>query len=245
MEEEGIFNYSLSSTKDEQGYVRVTESGSIQPYDENKNSNFNPKVLYDRFTSGADVLSRVRELHNSIKDPDAVILQNPTNLISSNISFPAYGLSLTYNFVYSDDKSLRNETYIRKLKKSDSFNAPTKMTANVVAPNIKETNYDSNQTSLGKKSINFECVFKRNPNSNLINKAHTDYLKTSSASILNSIKSEVQKSSFVKGKQNVENQLSFFLNSLSYNFDSSYNFSSSAEISFVDRRGVTAETLEY
>ena len=83
------------------------------------------------------------------------------------------------------------------------------------------------------------------PNSNLINKAHTDYLKTSSASILNSIKSEVQKSSFVKGKQNVENQLSFFLNSLSYNFNSSHNFSSSAEISFVDRRGVTAETLEY
>jgi hypothetical protein len=245
MEEEGIFNYSLSSTKDEQGYVQVTESGSIQPYDENKNSNFNPKVLYDRFTSGDDVLSRVRELHNSIKDPDAVILQNPTNLISSNVSFPAYGISLTYNFVYSDDKSLRNETYIRKLKKSDSFNAPTKMTANVVAPNIKETNYDSNQTSLGKKSINFECVFKRNPNSNLINKAHTDYLKTSSASILNSIKSEVQKSSFVKGKQNVENQLSFFLDSLSYNFNSSYNFSSSAEISFVDRRGVTAETLEY
>jgi len=245
MHEEAIFDYTLSSSKDQEGYVQITESGNISPYGESKNSGFNAKVLYDRFTSSSDVLSRVKVLHESIKDPDAVILENPKNLISSSVSFPAYGLSISYSFVYSDDKSLRDETYVRKLKKNDSFNSPTKITSSVIAPNIKETNYDSNQTSLGKKSLSFECVFKRNPNSNLINKAHTDYLKTSSDSVFNSIKQEVERSAFVNAKQNVSNQLSFFLESMSYNFDSNYQFNSSAEMSFVDRRGVAAEIMEY
>ena len=39
----------VTSTKDEKGYVQVTESGTIKPYDENKNSNFNPNqmVIYE------------------------------------------------------------------------------------------------------------------------------------------------------------------------------------------------------
>ena len=245
MHEEAIFDYSLSSTKDAEGYVQVTESGSIKPYDESKNSDFSAKTLYDRFTSSADVLSRVKALHDSLKDPDAIILEHPKNLISSSVSFPAYGLDISYGFTYSDDKSLRDETYIRKLNKKDSFTSPTKITSSVIAPNIKETNYDSNQTSLGKKSINFECVFKRNPTSNLINKAHTDYLKTSSANVFSSIKQEVEKSAFVNAKQNVNNQLSFFLESMSYDFDSQYQFNSAAEISFIDRRGVVAGAMEY
>ena len=245
MHEEAIFDHTLSASRDQEGYIQITESGNIMPYDENKNSDFNAKVLYDRFTSSADVLSRVNVLHNSLKDSDAVTLEYPKNLISSSVSFPAYGLNISYSFVYSDDKSLKNETYVRKLKKTDSYNAPTKITSNVIAPNNKETNYDSNQTSLGKKSLSFECVFKRNPNSNLINKAHTDYLKTSSASVFSSIKTEIEKSAFINAKQNVSNQLSFFLESMGYNFDSQYSFNSSAEMAFVDRRGVAAEILEY
>jgi len=245
MHEEAIFDHTLSASKDQEGFIQITESGNISAYDENKNSNFNAKTLYDRFTSSSDVLSRVKVLHESLKDDDAVTLENPRNLISSSVSFPAYGLNISYTFVYSDDKSLKNETYVRKLRKTDSFNAPVKITSNVIAPNNKETNYDSNQTSLGKKSLSFECVFKRNPNSNLINKAHTDYLKTSSSSVFNSIKTEIEKSAFVNGKQNVNGQLSFFLESMGYNFDSQYQFNSSAEISFVDRRGVAAEILEY
>ena len=245
MHEEAIFDYTLSSSRDQEGYIQVTENGNITPYDESKNSDFNAKTLYDRFTSSADVLSRIRPLHDSIKSNDATDLQYPRNLISSSVSFPAYGMQISYTFQYSDDKSLRDETYVRKLKKTDNYNAPVKIRSSVIAPNIKQTNYDSNQTSLGKKSLNFDCVFKRNPNSNLLNKAHTDYLKTSSASVFESIKTEVQKSAFVNGRQNVSNQLSFFLESMSYNFDSQYQFSSSADMSFVDRRGVAAEILEY
>ena len=245
MHEEAIFDYTLSSSRDQEGYIQVTENGNITPYDESKNSDFNAKTLYDRFTSSTDVLSRIRPLHDSIKSNDATDLQYPRNLISSSVSFPAYGMQISYTFQYSDDKSLRDETYVRKLKKTDNYNAPVKIRSSVIAPNIKQTNYDSNQTSLGKKSLSFDCVFKRNPSSNLLNKAHTDYLKTSSASVFESIKTEVQKSAFVNGRQNVSNQLSFFLESMSYNFDSQYQFSSSADISFVDRRGVAAEILEY
>lgn len=245
MHEEAIFDYTLSSSKDQEGYIQITESGNIKPYDKNKNSEFSARLLYDRFTSPNDVLSRVRTLHDSVKDPDATNLENPRNLISSNVSFPAYGLNISYTLVYSDDKSLKDGTYLRKLRKTDSFNAPTKMRSRVTAPNIKETNYDSDQTSVGKKSLTFDCVFKRNPNSNLINKAHTDYLKAASLSVFQDIKTEVELSAFVNAKQNVSNQLSFFLESMAYNFNSRYELNSSAEMSFIDRRGVAAEILEY
>ena len=88
-------------------------------------------------------------------------------------------------------------------------------------------------------------MLKRNPNSNLINKAHTDYLKTSSRNVFETIKSEVEKSAFVSAKQNVSNQLSFFLEQIGYNFNSDYGLNSSSELSFVDRRGFAAEALEY
>ena len=247
MDEEAIFDYSLNSSKDENGYVRITESGTITPYDKNKNLDFDLSVksLYDKFTSPTDVISRMRPLHDSLKDEDAVDLQYPRNLVSSGVNFPAYGLTINYNFAYSDDKSLRDDTYLRKLTKKESYVSPAKIRGSIIAPNIKQTNYDSNQTRLGRKAISFECVLKRNPNSNLINKAHTDYLKTSSRNVFNSIKSEVEKSAFVSAKQNVSNQLSFFLEQISYNFNSDYNLSSSSEMSFIDRRGFAAEALEY
>lgn len=247
MDEEAIFDYSLNSSKDENGYVRITESGTITPYDKNKNLDFDLSVksLYDKFTSPTDVISRMRPLHDSLKDEDAVDLQYPRNLVSSGVNFPAYGLTINYNFAYSDDKSLRDDTYLRKLTKKESYVSPAKIRGSIIAPNIKQTNYDSNQTRLGRKAISFECILKRNPNSNLINKAHTDYLKTSSRNVFNSIKSEVEKSAFVSAKQNVSNQLSFFLEQISYNFNSDYNLSSSSEMSFIDRRGFAAEALEY
>jgi len=247
MHEEAIFDYNLNSSKDENGYVRITESGTITPYDKNKNLDFDlsTKSLYDKFTSPADVISRMRPLHDSLKDEDAVDLQYPRNLVSSGVSFPAYGLTINYNFAYSDDKSLKDDTYLRKLTKKESYVSPTKIRGSIIAPNIKETNYDSNQTRLGRKAISFDCILKRNPNSNLINKAHTDYLKTSSRNVFSSIKSEVEKSAFVSAKQNVSNQLSFFLEEINYNFNSDYNLTSSSEMSFIDRRGFAAEALEY
>jgi hypothetical protein len=263
MHDNGIFEYTISSARDANKNTKVTESGSIKPYDENKNVEFNPKVLYDKFTNPVDVLARIKSMYESVSDKvkanvveglyvlnnnGSIVLEHPKNLVSSSVSFPAYGVTLSYEFSYSDDLTLRNGTYIRKIGEDESYNLPTIHRQNVIAPNIKETNYDANQTKGGGKTVNFNCVFKRYPLSNVVNEAYTDYINTATKGedgVFASLKRELEKRAFIKGKQNSKGKLNFYLKSLSYNFNSKYSFSFTGELGFVDKRGVAATALEY
>jgi hypothetical protein len=251
MHEEAMFEYTLTATKDPADVINVTESGTITPYDENRNALFNPKPLYDRFTAHKDVLARIGPLHTSLfrgtmgVTPKLPKIEHPRSLISSQVSFPAYGPQISYSFVYSDDPTLKNETYIRKLTKSEDYSSPIRMSQRIIAPNIKETNFDANQTGLGSKSISMQCLIKRYPVSNVIDKDYTDYLKTACDSVFNNLKQETEKRAFVVGRQVVKDQLSFFVESMSYDLSSNWDLSFSANLGFVDRRGVTAEALEY
>ncbi len=258
----GIFEYTLSATKDANKNTQITESGSIKPYDKNKNTLFNPKILYDRFTSPLDVLARIQPIYESVADitksdvgEDGALvtliadpipkLKYPKNLVSSSISFPAYGVTIDYGFTYSDDPTLRDGTYLRKLDRNESYNLPVIHRQNVIAPNMKETNYDANQTKEGGKTVSFDCVFKRYPLSNEIDKNYTDYIKTATTEVFTSLKRELEKRAFVKAKQNAKGKLSFYLKSLGYNFTSQYKLTSTGELGFVDKRGVAATALEY
>jgi len=251
MHEEAIFEYTLNAAKDPSDIISVTESGSITPYDENKNAEFNPKFLYDKFTSHVDVLARIKPLHTSLfrgTMGDAATLptiEYPKNLVSSEVSFPAYGPQISYSFVYSDDPTFKNETYIRRLSKSEEYSSPIRMYHRLIAPSIKETNFDGNQTAEGSKSISMQCVLKRYPASNIIDENYVNYLKTASGSVFNSLKRETEKRAFVMGRQVVKDQLSFFLQNMNYSLDSNWSFSFSANLGFIDRRGVSAEALEY
>ena len=255
MHEEAIFEYSLSAIKDPADVISVTESGTITPYDENRNALFNPKPLYDKLTAYGDVLARIKPLHASLfrgvvgeevyASTVTPEIDYPRSLISSQVSFPAYGPQISYSFVYSDDPTLRDDTYIRKLTKSEEYSFPMRMRQGLIAPNIKETNFDANQTGLGNKSISMDCLMKRYPLSNVIDKNYANYLKTASDSIFNSLKKETEKRAFVVARQVVKDQLSFFVQSMNYGLSSKYDFTFSANLGFVDRRGVAAETLEY
>ena len=263
MHEEAIFEYSISASKNTDKVTTLTESGTIKPYDENKNKDFDPKILFDRFTTQNDVIARVTPLWNSMKDgvntkvgtgssvgsliltPDPYQLQHPRNLISSTLSFPAYGVAISYSFVYSDDRTLRNETYLRQIGKDENYQMPVIQRENVIAPNVKETNYDTNQTTQGSKSVSFNCAFKRNPTSNKINQAHANYLKAAANDIFTTVKQETAKLAFVKGRQVVKDDLAWYLKNMSYNLDSEYKFRGSSNLGFIDKRGVTARSLEY
>jgi len=259
MHNNGIFEYTISSSKDANKNTQVTESGTIKPYDENKNKNFEPKALYDSLTAPEKVLARVQPLYESVCDnkvssvtdgahvvaSSPKVLKHPVNLISSNLSFPAYGITISYGFTYSDDPTLRDETYLRKIAQNESYNLPTIHRQNVIAPNVKETNYDTNQTKEGGKTVSFNCVFKRYPLSNRIDKDYAEHIKNATTGIFTSLKSELEKRAFVKGKQNIKGRLSFYLRSLNYNFNSGYTLSSTGELGFVDKRGVAATALEY
>ena len=246
MHNDAIFEYTLDASREANNITSVTESGTITPYDENKNYLFNPKTLYDKLTVPRDVISRITPLFNSVKVPSSVDpLVHPKNLTSSSVGFPAYGVGISYSFVYSDDPTLRNETYIRKLEKSSNYSMPTILRSNVIAPNIKETNYDANQSSEGTKSVSINCVLKRNPSSNKINTAHTNYLKTASDSIYDTLKSEVQKEAYVKSPQVGKGDLNWYLEGLSYNFSSNYDFSYEASMNFIDKKGVAPSSLKY
>ena len=173
-DEEAIFDYTISASKDDNKITRITENGTIKPYDVNKNKDFDPKPLFDRLTAPADVIKRMTPLWNSLKDnkvaevvgggfvltEDTYELEHPRNLVSSNISFPAYGININYTFVYSDDKTLRDETYLRKITKDENYQLPVRHRESVIAPNVKQTNYDADQKKEGSKSVSFDSIFK-------------------------------------------------------------------------------------
>lgn len=246
MHADAIFEYSLEASRDAQNITSVTESGSITPYDKNKFGDFNPKPLYDLFTASTDVIDRMNPIFNSLKVSSSIAkFVFPTNLTASTISFNASGVGISYSFTYQDDPTLRNGTYLRKIEKSEDYNFPVAISSNVVAPNLKESHYDANQSTEGSKNISFDCTFKRNPSSNIINSSHIDYLKTSSSSLKDLIKQEIQKSAFVNGKQVAKNDLSWYPQDMNYTVGSDYSFNLGVSMNFVDKKGVSPLSLKY
>lgn len=254
MHNDAIFEYTIEASKDEANITKVTESGNITPYHTNKNQLFSKnsgsvaKKTYDKLVTTSKVLDRVKPLYDSIKDEsrEAFELSSPKNLISRNVSFNGYGVQITYSFVFSDNKNLRNGTYIRTLDKSDSYKMPVINRQSFIAPNQKTTNFDGNQSSLGTKDISINCAMKRNPATNIINnQAHANYLKAASDSIFSSLNEETEKSAFVSADQSKGANYNFFLNQLTYSFNEGYSFTYNASLNFVDKRGVTPDRLKY
>ena len=254
MHNDAIFEYTIEASKDEMNVTQVTENGNITPYHTNKNQLFSEnsgslaKQTYDKLVTTSKVLNRIKPLYESVRDESrsGFNLTSPKNLISKNISFNGYGIQITYSFVFSDNKNLRDSTYIRTLDKTDSYKMPVINRQSFIAPNNKTTNADANQSSLGSKDISISCSMKRNPATNIINnQAHANYLKTAADSIFSSLNEETEKSAFIRADQSKGSNYNFFLNQLTYNFDQSYNFSYDASLSFVDKRGVSPERLKY
>ena len=248
MHNDAMFEYTLQSQRSESNVTITTENGTITPYNTSKARTLwdqkDLKGLYDSFTKSSDVIDRLNPLFNSVKK-SSIDLSYPRDLTSSSLSFNVYGKSITYSFEYSDDPTLLDETYIRKLSTNETENMPVAIRSSVIAPNVKQTNYDSNQTTEGSKALSMNAIFKRNPNSNLINKAHTDYLKAASDSIVTTLKGKVQSRAFINSPQVGKNELSWYLTSFTHGFTSEYNFTFDADMNFIDKKGVAPEASEY
>jgi len=246
MHDEAIFEYTTNGNLSNSNITTVTETGTITSYYKSKSINFDPKTKYDNLTSSADVISRVTPLYESLRVASSTDdLAYPKNLTASSVSYNIYGNSVNYSFTYSDDPSLRDDTYIRKLSKTDTYKMPTIMRSSVIAPNTKQTNYDANQTTPGSKNISTQIVLKRNPSANKINSAHASYLKTASDSVLSTLEQEVKDSAFVTSPQVGKGDLSWFLNDYTYSLTSDYAFNYNIDLGFIDKKGVAAEALEY
>ena len=246
MNNDAIFEYRIDGSRGADNITSITESGSITPYDKNRVGNFDPKSIYDLFTSSADVIDRMDPLFGSLKlDSSITKFSFPTNLVKSSISFSAHGVSVNYSFTYADDPRLRNETYIRRLDTAENYTLPVGMRSSTVAPNIKETNYDANQTTEGSKSIDFTCDFKRNPSSNKINLDHIQYIKTASSSVITSLKQEAQKLAYVSSDQVGKEELSWYPTSMSHSASSMYDLNFNLGMAFVDKKGVMPDALKY
>jgi len=239
MHNNAIFQYTIEGSRDNQNITTITESGTITAYDENRNIDFDCKTLYDQLTAPQDVIDRVNPLFNSLRLPSSTPrFTHGKNLVSSSVAFHAYGVELTYSFQYSDDPALRDETYLRRLGSSENYQMPVAYRSSVIAPNVKETNYDANQSSEGSKTVTMDCVLKRNPISNKINTAHTDYIKTASSSVLTTLKEEAQKLAYVRSPQVAKNHLSWYPSSMSYSVSSGYSMDFNLEMAFIDKKGV-------
>ena len=115
-----------------------------------------------------------------------------------------------------------------------------------LAPNWKTTNFDADQSSIGKKSVNIDCVLKRDPSANIINaQSHADYIKKATDSVFSSMNEEAEKSAFVKATQATKDNFNFYPSALTYNINNDYAFSYQVGLDFIDRRGVSPTPLKY
>ena len=199
-------------------------------------------------TESTKVLERIKPLYDSTKDASrsAYSLSFPKNLVSKSISFNSYGVGIKYSFNYQDDKTLRNSTYLRKIQQLDNYELPVIQRQSFTVANNKTTNFDADQSTLGNKSVSLECILKRDPDSNTINTdEHALYIKTASDNVFNTLRQETEKSAFVQADQSKSDSYNFFLDSVTYTVNSNYDLNYSANLGFVDKRGVVAEKLKY
>ena len=254
MHNDAIFEYTVSSSKDEKNITTVEEQGTVVPYYTNRNelftvgSNSVAKRTFDKMVTPAKVLERIKPIYDSTKDSSrsSYSLSSPKHLVSKSISLDSYGVEINYSFTFQDDKSLRNSTYLRRMEKDDSYEMPVINRQAFFIPNQKTTNFDANQSTLGKKNVNISCVAKRDPEGNTINTpAHAAYFKAASDSITSTLKEELENSAFVNAEQSKHNEYNFFLEDANFSFSSGYDLNYSASLGFVDKRGVVASELKY
>ena len=211
-------------------------------------SNSVAKRTFDKMVTPAKVLERIKPIYDSTKDSSrsSYSLSSPKHLVSKSISLDSYGVEINYSFTFQDDKSLRNSTYLRRMEKDDSYEMPVINRQAFFIPNQKTTNFDANQSTLGKKNVNISCVAKRDPEGNTINTpAHAAYFKAASDSITSTLKEELENSAFVNAEQSKHNEYNFFLEDANFSFSSGYDLNYSASLGFVDKRGVVASELKY
>lgn len=171
---DGIHEFTITINESmSDGTASITEDGTIRPYGL-KDKNFDATTQVGNIINNSNGSSLTR----AINALTVYLTNNPSTTIhsgntisqtSTNVSYPRYGKSVSYNCNYTVDGTYltlaqRAAAGICKVDVDVSDNAPTPITRNYTVPNHKEIVQEGYQTSIGTRDISVTAQLHRSGN---------------------------------------------------------------------------------
>ena len=170
-----IHEYTIEASKDSANVTTVVQRGTIIPYQE-KNRDFDDYIKEtknDFATSMIPTLNakidfdaikgEINNFYQQVMDDDNVSLSE-YQMTNSSVSYPKWGISISYSKTFSDDEAILNPAVnngIKRLSLKYSNGAPVRLKSAHLIPNVKENIYDADQISLGERSISINAIVER------------------------------------------------------------------------------------
>jgi len=175
--------YTIELAKDSNNITTITQRGTIIPYEDKRpdftrlntvDSKPNPILgsnsIYKQITKLSDTPETGELLHSSgeintlYKEVEANKLLYKYQMTSSSVTFPKFGVTISYSRAFSDDTAILDPTVndgIKRLSLDYDNSAPIRMKSNHLVPNMKENVTDSDQISVGERSVAISAVVER------------------------------------------------------------------------------------
>jgi len=170
-----IHEYTIEASKDSANVTTVIQRGTIIPYqDKNKHfDNYIKETKNDFATSMIPTLNakiafdaikgEVNDFYQQVMDDDNVSLSE-YQMTNSSVSYPKWGISISYSKTFSDDEAIldpEKNNGIKRLSLKYSNGAPIRLKSTHLIPSVKENIYDADQISLGERSISINAIVER------------------------------------------------------------------------------------
>jgi hypothetical protein len=176
-----IHEYTIEASRDSANVTTVVQRGTIIPYqDKNryfdsyvkttKNDfdssmipTFNDKIAFSASTSTTGIGGEINSFYKQVMDDPNVSLSE-YQMTNSSVSYPKWGISISYSKTFSDDEAIldpEKNNGIKRLSLKYSNGAPIRLKSAHLIPSVKENIYDADQISLGERSISINAIVER------------------------------------------------------------------------------------
>jgi len=174
-----IHSYTIDASKDSANVTTIVQRGTIMPYKDKDKS-------FDYITDASDLRAKIAfsaiegEINIFYKQvmSDSNVSLSEYQMTNSSVSYPKWGISISYSKSFSDDEAILDPTKnngIKRLSLKYSNGAPVRIKSAHLIPSIKENVYDADQISLGERSISINAIVERDfDNTNKIGKETQD-----------------------------------------------------------------------
>lgn len=144
-----IWQYSQEISQDEQGYIQISEEGTVIGIGRPLKDKYPAAILFYNSNVSSLALTRISSLYSSYPNTNGQALTNIRNSFSENL----YHGEIKYQFVYTD-----NNTYVSSgMKKLDidvSITNPVQVVEEFNIINYNQISQPQNQSTQGIVSIN-------------------------------------------------------------------------------------------
>jgi hypothetical protein len=172
---EFIHEYTIEASRDSANVTTVVQRGTIIPY-QDKNRYFDSyiKTQKDNFDTSmiptfnnkiafSAIEVEINNFYEQVMDDPNVSLSE-YQMTSSSVSYPKWGISISYSKTFSDDEAILDPAKnngVKRLSLRYSNGAPIRLKSAHLIPNVKENIYDADQISLGERSISINAIVER------------------------------------------------------------------------------------